>query len=203
MTKKLNYLKNEEGTVIIAAIMILAVLSILAAFSMKNASVEIQVSSNDLYNNIAFYSADGSLELAYELLEQNLATQTGFNPDVPLGSEATINNFIKVTDLDFWANPTSDAVIPSDTSRHAYFPLNYGDGPHTNLTMGKSVGQLDGGALQMAAGYEGKAKGAAGGGTYLLYEINAQHKGGSNEDALYYRESILMIEYRHIVGLES
>jgi len=56
---------------------------------------------------------------------------------------------------------------------------------------------LPGGALQMAAGYEGKGKGAAGGGVAKIMDIFSQYRGALNS------ESIIQFGWRHLVGSEG
>jgi hypothetical protein len=41
-----------------------------------------------------------------------------------------------------------------------------------------------GSGLQQVAGYEGLGKGAAAGGTHVLYTINSQHEGQANSQSL-------------------
>ncbi len=69
--------------------------------------------------------------------------------------------------------------------------------PHTNVALfGLSVPGA-GSALQMAAGYEGKGEGAAGGGAVINYGVFAQTFGLSNSQA------IIRLGWQHLVGTEG
>ncbi len=70
-------------------------------------------------------------------------------------------------------------------------------GPHTNLSIYGATAFGVGGAIEMAAGYEGKGKGAAGGGVSLLYRIFSQHLGFADS------ESLVAIQWRHNIGSEG
>lgn len=56
---------------------------------------------------------------------------------------------------------------------------------------------LPGGALQMAAGYEGKGKGGASGGVAKIMDIYSQFRGALNSEA------IIQMGWRHLVGSEG
>ncbi|MHB8791510.1 MAG: PilX N-terminal domain-containing pilus assembly protein [Desulfobulbaceae bacterium] len=56
---------------------------------------------------------------------------------------------------------------------------------------------LPGGALQMAAGYEGKGKGAGGGGVAKITDIYSHFRGALNS------ESIIQFGWRHLIGMEG
>ena len=56
---------------------------------------------------------------------------------------------------------------------------------------------LPGGALQMAAGYEGKGKGAGGGGVAKIMDIYSHYRGALDS------ESIILFGWRHLTGTEG
>jgi hypothetical protein len=49
--------------------------------------------------------------------------------------------------------------------------------------MGGTRQPANGSALAMAAGYEGKGKGSAGGGAWIIYDIRSQYNGIENTRA--------------------
>jgi len=90
-------------------------------------------------------------------------------------------------------NSTPTVPIPSDINRDAFMPFNYaGNQPHTNLRIGGNPGLSQGSAIQMAAGYEGTGKGAAGGGSFVTYDIISQRKDLGNS------ESTIKVQWKHI-----
>ena len=187
-------MNNSDGAVTIAALLILAVLTILSISSISTSNMEVQVATNDKVHKMSFYAADGGSELGTELLELNIACPSGFSGD----DLAIPGTNITVVDADFWmqtAAPGASGDYPSDALRDVL--INNPGGTHTNLSMFGSTVLGKGGAIQMSAGYEGKGKGAAGGGTALLYEIHSQHLGLANS------ESVVAIQWRHNIGSEG
>jgi hypothetical protein len=190
-------LKHEDGSVVIAALLILLVVTFLGVAATNTTNIELQISHNDRLHKLAFCAADNGTELGIELIEQNIACATGFEPDgVGLGATLDGNISVVSTSLDLWRNTT--AAMPSDANRDVFFPAGYsGNEPHTNLTMGGSTVIAAGGAIQMAAGYEGVGKGVASGGAFILYDIFSQHLGRGNSEA------IIMARWRHVIGQEG
>jgi len=188
MTQILNSFKSETGSTIVVALMIIAIISMLAISDIFNSFTETNIASQDVRYKLAFYRADGGTELAAELLEQNVNCATGF-------TNSTIGN-VAVDVPDFWLNLSADK--PSDTNRDFYFPSGYNPGkPHTNITVGGNTALSTGGAIQMAAGYEGKGKGAAAGGVHIAYDIVSGHDGSFNSKA------VVRLQWRHVIGQEG
>jgi hypothetical protein len=140
--------------------------------------------------------------------------------------EGTIRAFERLTDRDtdnpgemnsiaFWRNVDLNPVespasfyIGDITEADVAYPIANldpnGDGnpaddlPDTGyLYIAGETTMLPGGALQMAAGYEGKGKGAGGGGVAKIMDIYSQYKGALNS------ESIILFGWRHLVGSEG
>ena len=84
---------------------------------------------------------------------------------------------------------------PSDADRD----VRIGDDAdnHTNLSIFGQTAFGVGGAIEMAAAYEGKGKAAASGGVTLDYEIYSQHQGYANS------ESIVALHWQHVIGSEG
>jgi hypothetical protein len=190
-------MNNSNGGVTIAALLILAVLTIIGISSISTSNIEVQIATNDKVHKMAFYAADGGTELGTELLELNIACASGFaSDDLPM----TDNNNITAVDKDFWMQgdgdkPADISDYSSDTERDVR--IDAASGTHTNLSFFGETALGVGGAIEMAAGYEGKGKGAAGGGVSLLYEIYSQHLGLADS------KSMVAIEWRHNIGSEG
>ena len=188
-------MNNSNGGVTIAALLILAVLTIIGISSISTSNIEVQIATNDKVHKMAFYAADGGTELGTELLELNIACASGFTSD-----NLSVTDDVTVVDRDFWMQgdepSRSDSIpFPSDTERDVL--INNAAGTNTNLSIFGVTALGIGGAIEMAAGYEGKGKGAAGGGVSLLYQIFSQHLGLADS------ESVVAIEWRHNIGSEG
>jgi len=181
-------LSNQTGAAIVLVLLILATAIIIGVTAISTSNTDLQIATQDARHKIAFYAADGGTDYGAELVEQNIACPGGF-------STATIGN-LEVGNLSLWMN--ASATKPDDTNRDFYFPSGYSAGePHTNLTVGGVTTLAAGGAIQMAAGYEGKGKGAPSGGAHIVYDIFSEHLGRFNSKAL------VLLEWRHVIGQEG
>ena len=188
MMRIYNTLNNESGTTIVVAMMIIAIISILALSDIYSSYTESHIAGHDARYKIAFYQADGATELAAELLEQNVNCAAGF-------ANSTIGE-VAVDESNFWMNLS--AAKPTDANRDFHFPSGYSAGEvHTNLSVGGDTALSTGGAIQMAAGYEGKGKAAASGGAHIAYDILSGHIGSLKSQA------VVRLQWRHVIGQEG
>jgi len=197
MKRRWCQMNNSNGGVTIAALLILAVLTIIGISSISTSNIEVQIATNDKVHKMAFYAADGGSELGTELLELNIACASGFTSD-----NLAVTDDVTVVDRDFWMQNDepkdgSDNVIPYPSNTERDILINNAAGTNTNLSIFGATALGVGGAIEMAAGYEGKGKGAAGGGVSLLYQIFSQHLGLADS------ESVVAIEWRHNIGSEG
>jgi hypothetical protein len=184
-------MNNSNGGVAVAALLILAVLTIIGISSIFTSNIEVQIANNDKVNKMSFYAADGGAEIGTELLELNIACPSGFASD-----NLAMTADITAVDKDFWMQTTEPVVTyPSDTERDVL--ISGAGGTHTNLSVFGATAFGVGSVIQMAGGYEGKGKGAAGGGVSILYEIHSQHLGYADS------ESVVAIQWRHNIGSEG
>lgn len=189
---------HQDGLVTVAALFFLIVLTIMGTSAISTSNMEVQIATNDEIHKLTFYAADSGADLGTELVELNIACPTGFaSDDLPIGGGG-----ITVIDRDFWMQDDEpvDAAnnvvpYPSDTERD--IRIDDAAGNHTNLTIFGQTAFGIGGAIEMAAAYEGKGKAAASGGVTLEYEIYSQHQGYANS------ESIVMLHWQHVVGNEG
>lgn len=196
---------NENGYVLLGALLILVLLIVIGLAATTNTSLEIQIAGNDQIHKETFYQADGGIQVAVRLVEESLGVMGDFtaldgnniliDPDNP-------NNNILIVDRNVSVNEdlTRDQTTISDAARDmAYFSNGYDPtnvAPHTNIIADGVTSTVEGAGLQMLAGYEGKGKGTAGGGGKILYSIYSQHVGRVQS------ESVIKVEWRHVIGLE-
>ena len=62
MQKITSIINNQQGSVIIMAVIILALLTIIGISATNTSTTEVQVSTNAVLHNIAFYTADSGIE---------------------------------------------------------------------------------------------------------------------------------------------
>lgn len=188
MKNLISPVSNQRGAAIVLVLIMLAAAIIIGVTSLSTSNTELQSATQDVRHKIAFYAADGGTEFGAEIVEQNIACPGGF-------SVSTVGD-IDLDNTSLWMN--ASATKPSDTNRDFYHPSGYSAGePHTNLTVGGVTTLAAGGAIQMAAGYEGKGKGAPSGGAHILYDIYSEHLGRFNSKAL------VLLQWRHVIGQEG
>ncbi|MBM9535542.1 pilus assembly PilX family protein [Desulfobulbus alkaliphilus] len=166
-------LNNEQGFVLVTALMILVMVTIIGIAATNTTIFELQISGNETATQMAFYGADAGNEVAKELIEQAIEAR-GLPDDVGI---------ISISNNDFWLNdvldPDPEIDSPTLANQDAELPFNNGT---TRLRIGGQPELAYGGAIQMAAGYEGVGKGAAGGGSLINYTIRSHHEGVKNSE---------------------
>ena len=199
----LSVFSNQHGSVINVALLILILIFLIGIGLSKMSTTDIKISSNIKQDMTTFYETDAGLEAASEMIEQNLACSKGFF-DTPNGTdglpagEEIIGGMFYVKDLKFAYNTRDTAFISAIDSSNAdfYYPPNYGDSsePHTNVKIGGATRFSRGSAIQMAAGYEGLGKGAAGGGASVIFDVYVQRIGLQNTSSTHF------MQWVHILG---
>jgi len=195
-------LNNEKGFVMVVALMILVILSLIGIAGLDTSMFEEQIAGNDWSAKRTFYKSDGGTELGSELLEYNFSCG-------PLTS-GKITSKMKIDTANIFHNQSEPtAYFPSDTARDVCWPSANAVSPaladcalsstaeHTNLSIFGKITYNKGAAIQMAAGYEGKGKGAAGGGAAYIHEIHSQNLGTRGNEA------VVRVKWRHVIGQED
>lgn len=205
---------DEKGFILIVSLMMLVILSLVGSFALNTTIFELQISGNDKVAKDSFYRADAGGQAGSELLEQNLGCPNGFSANPPFAIQgvnvydAKMAYHEVLTDVNgvtTWVaaegRPVTLEDIPNDTIRAARILNDPGSGndttPHTNIVAWGNTEYLPGSALQMAAGYEGRAKGAAGTGAVIKYELQSQHLGLANSEAR------IAANWFHTIGQEG
>lgn len=219
MDQSTKIFDNEGGFVLVVALIIMVILSLIGIAGLNTSMFEEQIAGNDWNAKRSFYRADGGISLGFEVLEQNLNCPTGFTAtaaglaDIKGTNLVPSDRHILVKEqnnnaLTFYTNPlldeTSTAVVSKLDSPVTSFDVAY---PVSNgalaavdvgyLFFGGETNVLPGGALQMAAGYEGKGKAAGQGGVAKVFDIYSQFLGPKSSEA------IILSGWRHLVGTEG
>ena len=194
---------GEEGFILVFTLLIMVVVTLLGVSAIDTSVFESAMSANDALYKQAFSEADGGANVAGIVIEENVSCPNGFSAMGAYGGDALIgsNVLIESTSLSLWGI-TPTATCPSDATRNAYFFYDGADTagtvlPHTNISVGGVTAIATGAGLQMAAGYEGRGKGMAGGGGNIEYDVYSQHLGNRQT------ESIVAVQWRHVIGFEG
>ena len=113
-SKATSILKNEEGTVIIAALMVLVLLTIIGIASTNISNTEIKIAGHELIYQQNFYRAEGATLEALDVME-NLSDPKTAHPDWLWD---TLGTFVEDTPYDstFWDGTLVDADATPEPS---------------------------------------------------------------------------------------
>jgi hypothetical protein len=195
--------REEGGFVLVVTLMIMLLLVLIGISATTSTDLELQIAGADRTHTETFYNAEAGLEASSALLEENISCSEGFS-----GTSGRLIGPIRVNSLTFWLNdpPTDQEVLDflddpaaeADIIIGSAYPWVFpAPDRATSILTGGEVTYTPGAALQMAAGYVGLGKAAAGGGAVILYDLYSQHLGMQNS------ETILNVQWRHVVGQEG
>jgi PilX N-terminal len=120
MGKGVQLLCNEDGTVLFAAIVFLALLTLVGVSSISTSTTEVRIASNAQYNKIEFYIADSGWKQGAMWLNDNAG------PPIYKNSSGSIVRNFGDGDTDDLNNDLADGTedsphdsTPNDMSRYA------------------------------------------------------------------------------------
>jgi hypothetical protein len=185
----INKAKNEDGSVLIVALLILVLLTIIGISATTTTNIELQIAGNEKFHKIAFYHADSGVYTTPKLIsacidsgaEVNIGPSTT-EPDISYstGSSSTLFSG-QVMGYDTYDGGTKDIE----------FTLS---GFDVGVDIRRDrVENLAGGAVEFAAGAEGIGAGSSGG-VAIYYEMNSYGDGPANSI------SHVSAVYRKVVG---
>jgi len=164
---------NERGMVLISALLLLLIVSFMAVGMSTDTSMDVRIAGYEKFKAVSFGNAESALNAGSEVLEDNIY-DAGWTPPLP----------IDYPNLDVQYNGTIKII----NDENFYMNSNLGASPLQFMTMTGDIEAgvvtqrllsklAEGGATQMAAGYEMLGKGAAGGGVHVLYNFEATGTG--------------------------
>ncbi len=182
-----NDQNNEQGSVLVVALVILVLLTIIGISATTTTNIETQIAGNDKFQKIAFYIADGGIPATAKVITAII--DAGDEPD-DLGSAVTyLGEDGSLLDKVMGYNEITDTDDPD--VRFTIGPVN-----ETNVDLHRTRTEiLAGGGVEFAAGSEGVGAGAAGGGVAIFYNIGSEGSGPSNS------RSNIIADYRKVVGI--
>ncbi len=179
---------NEEGSVVVAAILILVVVTLLGITATNTSTVEVHIAANDQFTKMAFFNADGAVygtaKLISHAISRSEKIESGSGNDAPgidyLSSEADKAEDFYRQILEF-----DEYVDDRDIDFNAG-----GIDAQTDVRRDRQV-HVEGGGAEFATGAEGVGPSAIA----VFYDIDSA--GFSNRQTT--RD--LLASYRKMVGI--
>ncbi|MFV0438915.1 MAG: PilX N-terminal domain-containing pilus assembly protein [Desulfopila sp.] len=207
MNVKRHTPKDENGFVLVLALLMLVLLGLLGIYATTTSVFELRVAGNDKVVKQTFYKADGGLQVGIEMVEQNLGCDNGFSPSGFSGGKRAIDGIDiydtkfayaeEIEDIHGASSTTVEDDIPSDTIRALSIPddpANRVDSlPHTNIAVYGTTKPLYGFDQQANAGYGGSNVL----GHYIDMHIHSQQIETNNSTAR------IILKWKHIIGQEG
>ena len=192
-------IKEENGSVMVIALLMLAFLTLIGMSAATNSSNEIMMAGNDKFHKIAFYNADSGIYVAPKMI--SLCVDNG-EPDEnptniayldsngdPDASDTTLD------DIFFYEIMGYDELLGRD-SHDSASDMRFVVGGHNVAVDIERSGQqsMAGGGVEFASGAEGVGSGSSGG-VALLYTMDSLGNGPSSS------LSNIGAVYRKVVGV--
>ena len=147
-----SIINNQDGSILLIAVVILIAVTLLGIFAINTSTIEIQIAGNDKVHKQAFCNAEGGLRAIYTPIED---LRKGVDPT---GFQAAYGglNFIGNPD-DFW-----DEGIDDDNSTNENGPdVIVAICNNAEVDIDKLSSDMTGETIINRAGYEGLGKGAS------------------------------------------
>ena len=109
-SKTTSILNNEDGVVIIAALMVLVLLTIIGIASTNVSNTEVKIATHELIYQENFYRAEGATLEAIRLMDDIENTET-HPPSYLWQNKDTFDHQITPYDKDFWHGDMTDAEV--------------------------------------------------------------------------------------------
>jgi len=185
---------NETGSVtIIAALMILVILTLIGISATSTTTVELQIAANDQYHKVAFYNADSGLYGSPKLV----SAVVNDSAPVPVGGGTIATGVAYVA-------PTTSVIFYRQVMGYAAYDGGLEDisfalaGIPTNVDVRRDREEnIVGGSAEFASGAEGIGTGSTGG-IALFYDLRSNAQGPPAHNPSIAR---LGAQYRKVVGL--
>jgi Tfp pilus assembly protein PilX len=162
-----DLIKDEQGSVMIIALLVLIILTLVGIGANRTTSTDIQIAANEKFHKVAFYNADAGVYATPKLISS--AIEDGANPT---GTGFTYLD--AGTDTFFRELMGYDSA---DTTRDISFVLG---GENIEVDVQRTGAQnLAGGGAEFAAGAEGVGSGSAGG-FAIFYALDSLGDGPRN-----------------------
>lgn len=181
MRKALKRINNENGAVLVVALVILGLLMVIGTSITMTSSIELNIARNEKIAKSAFYNAENARILAGRVIRA-VFSGTSFNDDDNFDG----NTDIILRDGDFPHESIGDGA--GDTFSDGTRDMELTGALAARVDVDKvDVSPLPGSSAEFAAGYEGIGTAGA---VQVIYQIDSEGTAAPNA------RSLVQVEYR-------
>jgi Tfp pilus assembly protein PilX len=127
--KEIKPLKNEGGTILVISLIVLALATMIGIAATMTASIELQISGNDMHYTENFYRAEAAVMAGANAIEGSVATvlkagkykaegETG--DEITLATEALLQDSDDIANDANWVTGVGSAAAPNALSAEGY-----------------------------------------------------------------------------------
>ena len=191
---------KRRGIVLVAALLLMAIMSIIGATAITTSRIDIKISHNTKVSRQAFYFSDGGIEMSPKLSRKFIDDgQVLALTNVTLDSPGVFNEIMgfltggEFDDDDKWTN---DEMVYPYTAAHPTPDILYSMGDETvMIDIDRTAKTFAAGSgAEFAAGSEGAGAGSTGG-IFIFFDIDALAAAPNNA------RSYIDVYYRYVVGV--
>lgn len=189
--------RSEHGSALITAVLILMVVTVIGIIASRTADIELRIATHDKVHKMTWFATDAAIEgVVPELVEQALEMRLSEEDMENIEELIQIRtDVLSITHPRFFLNEPSTCELNVPTRDNADIVLAAEALGHADVHVrvyGPTMA-MGGGSLLMVEGYHGEGKGAASGGTMILYTLRGFGMGESNSQAR------LANQWRHVI----
>ena len=166
---------------LISALLLIMIVSLMAVGISSDTTMDVRIAGYQKFKAVSFGYAESGSSSATEILEENIFDAgwpggvTSFTYPLLSGS---YNGTVTICDGDFYMKTNN----PPPTACNNVIKMT-GD-IEADIDIQRLLSMLaTGGAIQMAAGYEGVGKGAGAGGVHVIYDIETLGYGSDSAES--------------------
>ncbi len=190
----LRHLRNEEGSVLVAALLFMVILALIGTSAIDTSTVEQQIAANDKFHKIAFQNADSGISAIPKVISACLDAGSENVVPVPPGIFVLDVNgdwdLMDVGDGTFYREMMG--YNAHDTDADVRMVLDNNPVEVDVERLGSEI--LSGGGAEFGSGAEGLGSGSAGSSAIVYREIST---GSGPSDSI----SVINAVYRKVLGI--
>ena len=199
MKLSFSQLINEQGSVMVIALLMLSLLTIIGISAAKTTGIETQIAANEKFHKTAFYNADSGIYVSPKLISLCIDSgepQQGLSGIGYLDSSGDPDSSDSTLDDIFYYEIMGYEDILERPAHDSANDMRFALGSHDVDVDVERTGQvsLAGGGSEFGSGSEGIGVGSAGG-VALLFTMDSYGDGPGSS------QSNVKAEYRKVLGV--